>query len=127
MKDLKRGILDGTTDIRPENGSKDEQIIRMWRSGMATDQLSIDFRLRRAIRVIPISNQSLEDALAEFDDVVRRAEEDITREANGLNILEFWSPDCADPDTCVACDFRHFCPKPADSNKGYAIKAPTAP
>ena len=127
MMDLKRGLLDGTADVRPEKGSRDEQILRMWRTGTATDQLSLDFRLRRAIRVIPISSESLQQALAEFDDVVRRAEEDIAREANGLNILESWSPDCSDNDTCVACDFKHFCPKPAGRTNRYSIKAPTAP
>ncbi|MDE2715745.1 MAG: PD-(D/E)XK nuclease family protein [Chloroflexota bacterium] len=127
MKDLKRGIRDGTADVMPKKGSRDEQIIRMWQSGTNTDQLSLEFRLRRAIRVIPISDQSLDDALEAFDDVVRRIEEDVVKEANGQNILQSWSPDCSDNDTCVACDFRNFCPKPANSIDGYIIKAPVAP
>ena len=124
MKDLKRGIRDGTADVMPEKGSRDEQIIRMWQSGTSTDQLSLEFRLRRAIRVIPISEQSLDDALEEFDDVVRRIEEDVAKEANGQNILQSWSPDCSDNDTCVACDFRNFCPKPANSINGYIYQSP---
>ena len=127
MHALRRGLSNGSTDVVPKAGSQDEQIVRMWRDGMATSQLSLDFRLRRAIRVIPISPSSIECALASFDDVVRRAEEDVVNEANGRNILEAWAPNCEDEATCVACDFRHFCPRPAGVSENYEIKAPTAP
>ena len=127
MRSLQQGLRDDSTDIRPAVGSRDAQIIRMWRSGMDTRQLSLDFRLRRAIRAIPINDQSIKNALDAFDDVVRRAEEDIQQEASGRNILQSWSPNCRDSDTCAACDFRHFCPKPARTPKCYNIKAPTAP
>lgn len=127
MHALRRGLSNGSTDVVPKAGSQDEQIVRMWRDGMATSQLSLDFRLRRAIRVIPISPSSIECALASFDDVVRRAEEDVVNEANGRNILEAWAPNCEDEATCVACDFRHFCPRPAGVSENYGIKAPTAP
>ena len=127
MEALKRGLQNGSTDVKPETKSMDEQIIRMWRPGMDTGQLSLTFRLRRAIRVLPISRQSVEAALAGFDDVVRRAEEDVVAEASGRDILNAWPPTCQDEATCVACDFRPFCPQPAGAHKNYQIRAPTAP
>lgn len=127
MTALQHGIRTGTTDILPVPGSKDEQLVRLWKPGNSADQLSLDFRLRRAIRVIPITPQSTMQALNEFDAVVRSAEEDIVAEAGGGNILTAWSPTCEDEATCVACDFRHFCPRPANAPPNYIIKAPTAP
>ena len=128
MQSLKTGIANGTTDIVPQSGSRDEQIIRMWRPGMATTQLSLEFRLRRAVRVIPVTQLDIETALREFDDVVRSAEEDVVSEFGGRDILQAWSPNCRDSATCVACDFRHFCPAPADTNPlTYSVRAPSAP
>ena len=127
METLRRGLSNGSTDVTPVVGSQDEQIVRMWREGMDTSQLSLAFRLRRAIRVISPSPQSIDRALASFDDVVRRTEEDVVAEATGRNILQAWAPNCQDEATCVACDFRHFCPRPAGVPADYKIKAPTAP
>ena len=127
MRSLKSGLDNATTDVGTIN-SQDAQIVRMWRPGMDTSQLSMDFRLRRAIRVVPVSKESVNSALAAFDDVVRRAEEDIASESIGQNILKAWSPNCDDSDTCAACDWRRFCPKPAgNDSENYRIKAPTAP
>ena len=127
MQALRRGLSNGSTDVVPETGSQDDQIVRMWREGMDTSQLSLAFRLRRAIRVIQTSPKSIHHALASFDDVVRQAEEDVVAEATGRNILQAWAPNCQDEATCVACDFRHFCPRPAGVPVDYKIKAPTAP
>lgn len=127
MQAIRRGLANNSTDVVPEAGSQDAQIIRMWREGMDTSQLSLAFRLRRAIRVIPTSTESIERALASFDDIVRRAEEDVVAEATGRDILQAWSPNCQDEATCNACDFRHFCPRPAGSPADYKIEAPTAP
>ena len=126
MRMLKRGMGNATTDVMPLS-SQDAQIIRMWRPGMDTSQLSLEFRLRRAIRIVPISEQSVTNALSKFDDVVRQAEEDIVDETFKSDIIQSWSPNCVDDNTCAACDFRHFCPKPADAPANYAPKAPTAP
>jgi hypothetical protein len=127
MQHLRKGISEGTTDIIPEPGSDDEQLIRMWRPGNDAEQLSLGFRVRRAIRVIPITDESKEVALHEFDEVVRRAEEDIVQEANGGDILHAWFPQCNDEDTCSACDFRYFCPRPAGKPTNYTPSAPSAP
>jgi hypothetical protein len=127
MLALKRGMQNGITDVLPVRGSEDEQIVRMWRPGQSTDQLSLEFRLRRAIRVVPITEGSTTESLAQFDAVVRQAEEDIVSEAADGNILRSWSPNCSDDDMCSACDFRHFCPRPAGTQPGYIPASPTAP
>ena len=116
IKSLRQGISDNTTDITPAPSSSDAQIIRMWRPGTSIQQLSLAYRLRRAIRIVPVTKQSITNALEKFDNVVRRTEEDILNETKGMNILKAWKPNCDDPATCAACDFRHFCPCPA---KGY--------
>lgn len=127
MTNLKKGILNRETDIVPEPGSADEQLVRMWRPGNSTDQLSIDLRLRRAIRVIPITDESTQRALAAFDHVVRSVEEDIVDEVDHGNILTSWRPNCRDESTCIACDFRHFCPHPAGQPDNYIPGTPSAP
>lgn len=127
MSNLKSGIRDGSTDVIPENGSVDEQLVRLWRPGMSGDQLSMAFRLRRAIRVVPITPVSENVALSTFDGVVKHIEEDIVHESTDGNILQAWSPSCDDESTCDACDFRHFCPRPAAASADYIPRAPIAP
>ncbi|MCY6493408.1 PD-(D/E)XK nuclease family protein [Leptolyngbya sp. GGD] len=127
MQSLKRGIANFDTDVLPEPDSADAQLVRMWRPGNSTEQLSLEFRLRRAIRVIEISEHSTQEALSSFDDVVRRAEEDVVQEAYVGGILQAWFPQCDDEDTCAACDFRYFCPRPAGKAAGYQPDTPSAP
>ncbi|MDD2211704.1 MAG: PD-(D/E)XK nuclease family protein [Clostridia bacterium] len=127
MQNLKSGISGSRTDILPELGSNDERIISMWRPGNDTGQLSLRFRLQRAIRVIPVTTESTQRALRAFDDVVRHAEERIIAEAHHGNIMQAWSACCDDDDTCSACDFRHFCPMPAGVEEGYLPSMPSAP
>ena len=91
---------------------------------MDTEQLSLDYRLRRAIRIVPISEQSINSALQKFDSVVRQTEKDIVNETEGWNILKAWSPTCEDAPTCAACDFRHFCPEPFKGYKDYEEYVP---
>ena len=124
MSSLKRGIANGTTDVLPVPGSSDEQLVRMWRPGNSADQLSLQFRLRRAIRVIPISPETIAESLSSFDNVVRRAEEDIVNESQSGDILDAWSPSCQDSETCDACDFRYFCPRPAGASDAYQAGSP---
>ena len=126
MRKLRRGIADETADVVPEPGSRDGQLVRMWRSGENTRQLSLEYRLRRAIRVVPITEESIEVALDNFDGVVRKVEEDIVSEAEGSDILTAWSPDCEDEATCVACDFRYFCPSPYGRSGPYDTSSPSA-
>lgn len=102
------------TDVLPRRGSMDEQLVRMWRPGTDTSQISLEFRLKRAIRVIPISKTSVDKALEEFDNTVRSIETNISQETNGMKLQSAWKPTCQHKGTCNACDFRWFCPKLSD-------------
>ena len=80
--------------------------------------------LDKAIRVVPISCQSVESAIAKIDDVARQIEDALVNEEADGNIVRSWQPNCQDKSVCADCDFRHFCPKPAGRTPN---KAPTAP
>jgi CRISPR/Cas system-associated exonuclease Cas4 (RecB family) len=106
---MNREIANGTTDVAPTRGDPDFYALRTWTPGTALN-LSDAFRFRRAIRVIPVDQQSMQQATSEFDDIVRRIEESVANEAINGSIMATWSPDCQDDATCAACDFRYFCP-----------------
>jgi hypothetical protein len=127
LRNLQRQIRENLTDVLPEPGSQDERILRNWRPGQDTDQLSLAFRLRRALRVIPVTPASLVRATTAFDDVVRGIEENIEHEQRVGSIRGIWAANCRDEGTCVACDFRHFCPSPGPRNDPIDLEIPIAP
>lgn len=120
---LKRQISQGQTDVSPASGSPDDYLLRTWGPGSAVPAFSLDFRLRRAIRVVPINTHSIDIAVGEFDKVVARIESCVAHEARHGTIMEHWPKDGDDP-TCDACDFRHFCPSPASARKDPTYKPP---
>jgi hypothetical protein len=124
---IQKQIKKGVTDVVPAPGSQDEKILRNWKSGQSTNQLSLEFRLRRAIRVIPITAASLLTATSSFDNVVRNIEENIEHEFSIGAIPNAWQANCRDEATCAACDFRHFCPSPGPHNKPVALMPAHAP
>lgn len=121
MAALKSEVRNGSTDILPEPGSLDEAAIRSWSSRSKGDPgLSFAFRLRRALRIVPVSDSSIQHALAAFDTVVQRIEECRNKEANGQSILTAWYRNPDEEATCTVCDSRTYCP---DFQKHYAKKA----
>jgi len=67
----------------PEPGSADEQTLRTWKPKAKEDPpplLSLPFRLKRAMRVIPITEQSIKESLAAFDIAVGRIEICVAKE-----------------------------------------------
>jgi hypothetical protein len=124
--DLKRDIRRGQTDVIPPNGSHDAYLLNTWRPGDAIPDFSLELRLRRTIRVIPIDPASQAHAVTQFDNVVQAIEQCVADEAAAENILGHWDP-CGDDETCAACDFRHFCPNPAPRSGPHVVEAPTAP
>ncbi|MGK9235787.1 PD-(D/E)XK nuclease family protein [Inquilinus limosus] len=111
---MRREINAGTTDIRPQEGSRDDYQIQAWTPGTEAS-LSEEFRLRRALRIIPVTAESTAEATRAFDRLVAEIEDSVRREAELGSIGQAWSPDgLRDRDTCSACDFLSFCPRPAD-------------
>jgi hypothetical protein len=97
--------------ILPESGSKDEKMLREWKSKDAIPTLSIDFRLKRAIRVIPISDASIAKSLKEFDDTVGRIETCLAEESKTGCVISSWEKNADHEPTCEACDSRTYCPE----------------
>lgn len=133
VQDLKADIKHGRTDVVPDSGSSDSYQLRAWGPGSVVPNFSRELRIQRMMRVVKITPESMQEALQAFDKVVVSIETSVSQEALSGRIPGNWKP-CGDEPTCAACDFRHFCPAPAehrDDNgniKGnYKPSAPSAP
>ena len=124
---LRQEVQQGTTNVIPASGSNDAYLISLWQPGTIPN-FSQSFRVKRAIRVIPVTPQSLANATSQFDQVVLEIEQCVAAEAAAGTIRNHWNPG-GEKETCVACDFRHFCPNPAPRHGSQArtIAAPPAP
>lgn len=109
---LKKAIRATNTDVLPREGSPDWYAIQNWRPGLAIPELSAGFRHARAIRILPVVQDRIEQALSGFDGVVRDIEACVAGELAAGIINDLWRP-CGDEETCNACDCRYFCPHPA--------------
>lgn len=127
IQNLKEGLRKGETDEIPTNPNDRARLDR-WRPGHDThDLLSLEYRWRRAIRVIPATVKSIERATTRFDNTVREIESLIGKEASEGHIGRVWRPNCDDKATCDACDFHSFCPRPAGLKTDRRPEAPAAP
>ena len=119
LESLKREMTKGTTDVLPPKGSEAEKILRNWKIKDPLPNLPFEYRLARAVRVIPVDDQSISKALKAFDKVVQDIETCRGREVLGTAILGAWDRNSSDEKTCVVCDSRTFCP---DYQTKYAKK-----
>ena len=128
LRKLQQEAQHGSADVIPANGSQDAYSLSLWQPGHAIPTFSQAFRMQRAIRVIPVTPESLTNATSQFDQVVLQIEQCVAAEAAAGTIRNHWNPE-GDADTCVACDFRHFCPSPAPRHgtQTRVITAPPAP
>lgn len=128
LRDLQREIQQGTTDVIPASGNQDAYSLSLWQLGQAIPNLSQTFRMQRALRVIPVTTQSQAIATTQFDQVVLQIEQCVASETGTGTIRNNWDPG-GNAGTCVACDFRHFCPNPAprQRNQPRRVTAPPAP
>ena len=114
---LKKEIFAGTTDIMPEAGSMDETSIKRWSKKKPIPALSWEYRLRRAVRLVPVTEARIASAVKGFDGVVKEIETCVAKEAQGGSVLKSWSRNPNEKSTCVVCDSRTFCP---DYQRHYA-------
>ncbi|MBN2196878.1 MAG: PD-(D/E)XK nuclease family protein [Polyangiaceae bacterium] len=119
LRMLKDEILAGTTDVLPAKGSPDDVAIRAWRSSQPLPQLSFRYRLARALRIVPVSQTTVQQAEIAFDDVVKDIETCRGREEYGSTLLTAWDRNPTQESTCVVCDSRTFCP---DYQANYAAR-----
>lgn len=108
MEHLKIEMAQGLTDVVPEVGSADYYQVKTWTSGAAA-ALSQEFRLKRALRVVPVNNESMIDATTMIDRVVQAIEDCVAEERRLTKIRQAWQANCDEADTCVACDFKVSC------------------
>lgn len=107
LKLLKEETASGTTDIPPTTAVA--ALLDAWRPGRPIPDLPLDFRVARALRVLPISPQSIAQATAAFDEVVAKIERCRGREQRTGRIISSWEQ-IVEESTCTACDARTFCP-----------------
>lgn len=110
MTDYKKELKKGNTDIRPPTGSPDEREINNWKGKGAPPQLTYDFRLQRAMRVIQVDQNSKEAAQKEFAGVVQKIETCLGKELKTRDLFNSWEKNSSDKSTCTACDAKTFCP-----------------
>jgi PD-(D/E)XK nuclease superfamily protein len=109
---LKDEIANGTTDVPPQPGSPAEVALKNWKTrDKQLPLLPFDYRLVRALRVVPITQQSVAQALQAFDDVVKEIETCRGQEIHGVPVLQAWTKNSSEESTCVVCDSRTFCPE----------------
>jgi hypothetical protein len=118
---LRKEIQRNHTDVKPDTGSDAERQLAKW--SKVADPLPLEFRLRRAVRVVPVSNSTIHQALEEFDSVVARIETCRGQELRDGRIVQSWDRNSNDEATCVACDSRTFCPA---YDKATSPRVPTA-
>ena len=119
LEDLKRESKAGMTDVAPDAGSEAQQQLASWTPGKRLPILPLEFRLKRALRVVPVTKTSVDKALNQFDGVVMRIETCRGREVIGNSVLGAWERNPAEEQTCVVCDSRTYCP---DFKKSFAKK-----
>ncbi len=75
--------------------------------------LSLDYRVKRAVKVIKVKEEAIANAVDRFDQLAIKIEESKAKEKRQGKILSAWVNYSQDPATCAACDWRQSCPKPA--------------
>lgn len=101
--------------LLPEPESDDEDTLLNWKAKHDGDEpplLSFDFRLKRAIRVVPINESSIKKSLESFDKTVGEIEVCIANEAKATTkkLMSSWPRNPTHEPTCEACDSKTYCP-----------------
>jgi PD-(D/E)XK nuclease superfamily len=99
--------------IVPDEGTSDGKVLRDWKPKDQHEKpplLSIEFRLKRAIRVIPITDASIAKSLTAFDETVGRIEKCMAKEARTGAVINSWEKNPSHEPTCEACDSKTYCP-----------------
>jgi len=117
LEKLRMEMNAGITDVKPKSGSEDHKKFDQLKSRSASsrdaypDQMSLDFRLSRALRVVPVTKSTITEALDNCDKVVARIEVCNGKEQEEGRVLTTWETNATEEneDTCKACDSRTFC------------------
>ncbi|OCQ91847.1 hypothetical protein AMR42_07325 [Limnothrix sp. PR1529] len=107
---LKQEIEKGTTDVLPEKWSLEDRVLKSWRPSQPVPNLPLAYRLKRAIRVVTVDLNSIQEALDKFDETVARIEICRAKELKQGRLISTWEKNSSDEETCNVCDARTFCP-----------------
>lgn len=129
LNELRREIAQGLTDVEPTSGSADYYALNTWQSGQGQPlpTFTDNFLLQRAVRIVPVDDPAINQAVSEIDNVIAHIESCALHENATGNIPNNWNADGGDGD-CDACDWRRFCPSPASTRQtGQLPHPPVAP
>lgn len=98
------------TDIELFEGSSDYYKLRTW-DGHSHFDFTKDYAIKRALRIVDVSPGEIDESLQFIDSTVGSIEKTVLAENQTGRIINNWTTNVADERTCVACDFRHSCPK----------------
>lgn len=110
MEQLVVDVNNHQTDIMPSR--IDLQNIQNWKHGTSLPVLTQSLKEERSIRIIPVTDFSIQKSLQQFDNVVSNIESAVLSEIGGSSIVHSW-PTNPKQRNCTACDFKTFCPNPA--------------
>ncbi len=96
------------TDVIPDEGTEFSKSVSSGKVNLKS--VPFDFRIRRALHVVPVTEKSISYALNEFDKVVKDIETCRGRELHGQPILSSWDRNHHDVQNCEVCDSRTYCP-----------------
>ncbi|MDW8214118.1 MAG: PD-(D/E)XK nuclease family protein [Roseiflexaceae bacterium] len=113
MEELCKEVYNQTngpiTDVLPTG--KDAIALKRWcEDEQSFPQLTFDYRLQRALHIVPITDSTMHASLDRFDAVVAEIEASVNEEKSGKGISASWRA-THKPDNCTVCDFKHFCDK----------------
>jgi hypothetical protein len=111
IRRLRTEFAANRTDVMPRRGDADYYALQAWTPG-TVPILTEAFLFKRAIRVVAINEVSVNRATEAFDDIVGQIEARVLQESVNGSIRATWLPSSTEEETCVACDFRFFCPSP---------------
>lgn len=120
LKEMIKEMKAGESDLPPMEGISLEEILKRHQAKAAAagkadakamrPDVPFEFRLNRALRVVPICPKTIDDARREFTEVVKKIEYSRGSEYHGSVIADAWAQNADDESTCAACDFRTYCP-----------------
>jgi len=117
LQTIQRETNNHLTDVPALAEFNIPQLIHQWQEESLTPILSLNYRLQRALRVIPVTPLSIQESLNQFDHVVAQIETCRGREINQGHILTTWEANSSDEDTCTRCDARTYCPSYTNENQ----------
>ena len=121
LKLIKDDIYYHMTDVGDSEEYKDDiELIEKWQDDDEMPKLSEKFKVDRSIRIIPIDDEKIDEALMKFDNVVEKIETSIIKEINGSKIQDAWTAE-GEERTCSACDFKTFCKNNKNKTKEFKI------